>query len=164
MLQKCIKARARVFYTMDLPGNTSASLEAYLRAADVLSARPFVPALSYGRVVKVYDGDTITVAAPFCNGSTVVAPELFLFHVRLRGIDSPELRGAGADNHERAVAARDALHGLVIDRVVRIANIGAEKYGRVLADVYLDELCVNDWMVDNKFAGRYFGGTKMAEL
>jgi endonuclease YncB( thermonuclease family) len=139
---------------------TNESLVVYLRNADMTSARPFVPALSYGRVVKVYDGDTITVAAPFCNSSLATTPELFFFKVRLRGIDSPELRGTNAEKHENAVASRNALNTLVMHQIVRITNVGAEKYGRVLADVYLDDLHINKWMIDNKYALPYFGGTK----
>ena len=142
--------------------DTNESLIAYLKDVDMTTARPFVPALSYGRVVKVYDGDTITIAAPFCNSSLATSPELFFFRVRLRGIDSPELRGTHAEKHESAVASRDALNALVMHQIVRITNVGAEKYGRVLADVYLDDLYVNDWMIDNKYAVRYLGGTKSA--
>ena len=35
-----------------------------------------------------------------------------------------------------------------------------EKYGRLLADVYVDNIHVNQWMLDNKYAVPYDGGTK----
>ena len=35
-----------------------------------------------------------------------------------------------------------------------------EKYGRLLADVYLDELHLNQWLIENKYAVAYDGGTK----
>ena len=35
-----------------------------------------------------------------------------------------------------------------------------EKYGRILADVYLGDLHINQWMLDNKHAIPYDGGTK----
>ena len=52
------------------------------------NTKPFVPPLTGGRVIKVYDGDTITVAnyMPFPNSP------LYRFSVRLRGIDCPEIK------------------------------------------------------------------------
>jgi endonuclease YncB( thermonuclease family) len=132
----------------------------YLKGVDATLARPFVPALSIAKVVRVYDGDTITVAAPFCNGSVATGPEIYLFSVRLRGIDTPELRGGGPAEKVKAEIARDALAGLVMGRIVRIDSVGSEKYGRVLANVYVDGSCVNEWMVERGFAVAYDSGTK----
>ena len=33
-----------------------------------------------------------------------------------------------------------------------------EKYGRVLADIYLDDLHVNEYMIRQKYAYKYNGG------
>ena len=62
----------------------------------------FVPPISYGKVVKVYDGDTITVATPLDNTR---AP-IYHFSVRLRGIDSPEIRGKTPEEKAAALKAR----------------------------------------------------------
>ena len=50
--------------------------------------KPFVPPITRGRVIKVYDGDTITIASklPF-KGS-----HLYRFGVRLLGMDAPEMK------------------------------------------------------------------------
>ena len=39
-----------------------------------------------------------------------------------------------------------------------------EKYGRILADVYLGELHLNKWMIDQSFGVAYDGKTKQAPL
>jgi endonuclease YncB( thermonuclease family) len=44
---------------------------------------------------------------------------------------------------------------------VKLTNIKTEKYGRILADVYLDGTHINQWMLDNKHAVQYNGGTKI---
>ena len=51
---------------------------------------PFIIPILYGKVIKVYDGDTITIAAalPIINNN-----KLYRFSVRLSGIDSPEIKG-----------------------------------------------------------------------
>jgi endonuclease YncB( thermonuclease family) len=121
----------------------------------------FVPPISYGKVVKVYDGDTITVATPL-DGTR--AP-IYHFSVRLRGIDSPEIRGKTPEEKAAATKARDALSAKILNRMVFLQNIDTEKYGRVLADVYLEEpqkQSISEWMLEHHYAVAYNGGTKAA--
>ena len=53
------------------------------------SCTPFVVNITTGRVVKVYDGDTITVATNVINDN--VSDTFYRFSVRIRGIDCPEI-------------------------------------------------------------------------
>jgi endonuclease YncB( thermonuclease family) len=41
-----------------------------------------------------------------------------------------------------------------------LKNVDNEKYGRVLGDVYLDDLHINEWLIKERFAVRYDGGAK----
>ena len=50
---------------------------------------PFIPPISGGVVIKVYDGDTITIASKLPYKKS----PLYRFSVRLNGIDSPEIKG-----------------------------------------------------------------------
>jgi endonuclease YncB( thermonuclease family) len=43
---------------------------------------------------------------------------------------------------------------------VRLDKIKIEKYGRLLADVYIDNIHVNKWLLDNKYAIPYDGKKK----
>ena len=36
----------------------------------------------------------------------------------------------------------------------------SEKYSIILTDVYLGDLHINKWMIDNRYAVAYSGGTK----
>ena len=56
---------------------------------------------------------------------------------------------------------RDALRELIMGKVVELRNVANEKYGRILADVYLDSVSINDWLVEQNFAVPYTGGKKM---
>lgn len=109
-----------------------------------------------GQVIKVYDGDTITIATklPF-NDSP-----LYRLSVRFNGIDTPEIKGKSEDEKNAAKSARDALSGLILNKLVVLKNIQSEKYGRILAEVYMDELCLNEWMIQQRYAVKYDGGTK----
>lgn len=109
-----------------------------------------------GRVIKVYDGDTITIASklPFEDSP------LYRLSVRLNGIDTPEIKGKTEDEKTAAKNARNALAGLVMNKYVSLYNIESEKYGRILADVYVDSLHVNAWMIQQRYAVSYEGKTK----
>ena len=107
-------------------------------------------------VISVYDGDTITVCVDlgFHISQTM--------SVRLARINCPEVRGSSS---VAGLEARDYLRSIlpVGTRVTLVTHKdGREKYGRYLADVYLNELecwsepnlfkCVNDMMVAKGFA------------
>ncbi len=116
----------------------------------------FIPQITKGKVIKVYDGDTFTVAAklPFAESP------IYRFSVRLRNIDSPEIKGKTKKECQLAIQARDALRDLISGKIVEIRNNGKEKYGRLLADIYCEGIHVNRWMLDNKYAVKYYGGKK----
>jgi endonuclease YncB( thermonuclease family) len=136
--------------------NESPLLNISLDDANVHNTETYIPKITYGKVIKVYDGDTITVAAYLPESNK----QVYKFSIRLRGIDSPELRGSSVTEKKHAVIARDALSKRILDQYVNIKNVSTEKYGRLLADVYFEETNMNDWMVSNNYAVKYDGGTK----
>ena len=117
---------------------------------------PFIPPITGGQVIKVYDGDTITIASklPYVNSP------MYRFAVRLNGIDAAEIKGKSFAEKEIAIQSRDALSAKIMGQYVDLQNVNTEKYGRVLADVYLGDIHINQWLLDNKYAIRYDGGTK----
>ena len=122
--------------------------------------KPFVPPVSSGHVIKVYDGDTITIASVL-DGMT--NSPLWRFSVRLNGIDTPELKG-GKNEQEKecAILARDWLSGQILNKKVILKNVQTEKYGRLLAEVWFKGKNMNQAMIDNRFAVAYDGGTKVS--
>jgi len=117
---------------------------------------PFIPLIENGQVIKVYDGDTITIATrlPYKDSP------LYRFPIRLKGIDTAEIKSKNVNEKKHAIVARDALSELILHKTVVIKNIENEKYGRILADVYLEEVCLNEWMIEKGYAVKYDGGTK----
>lgn len=80
-------------------------------------------------VIRTIDGDTFLARVHQQGGRDLVA------RVRLRGIDAPEMKASCQEELNKAEAAADALRGLLREGGVTITNLGADKYGRVLADV-----------------------------
>jgi len=92
-----------------------------------------------GRVVRVADGDTLTILDRNNNQHKI----------RLHGIDSPERDQAYGK------AAGKALSGLVAGETVGIVVLGKDRYGRTDGTVYLDEKNVNLAMIESGYAWWY---------
>jgi micrococcal nuclease len=117
---------------------------------------PFIPPVSKGKVIKVYDGDTITIASkmPWDNSP------FFRFSVRLNGIDCPEMRTKNVNEKKCAKLAKEMLSNNILDKIVTLKNVQLEKYGRILADVYIQDINVTDCLIKNHLAVEYHGGKK----
>ena len=92
-----------------------------------------------GRVVRVVDGDTITVL------STSTAQH----KIRLQGIDAPEKKQAFGN------ASRKFLSGLVANREVRVTYAKRDRYGRILGTVFVDGRDINHEMLKAGMAWHY---------
>tara|TARA_B110000285_G_scaffold180385_1_gene203404 strand:- start:1872 stop:2300 length:429 start_codon:yes stop_codon:yes gene_type:complete len=128
----------------------------YLHRIEYKDTTVFTFPIKYGKVIKVYDGDTITIAAKLPNTDGPI----YRFSVRLDGIDTPEIRGKSEIERELAKHARDALHELIYGKIIELRNVANEKYGRILADVYIGDTNVNQWLIAENFAVLYDGGKK----
>lgn len=132
------------------------------------STEQYVPNILRGKVIKVYDGDTITIACRHKSGG-LFSTKIYRFSVRLAKIDCPELKTSDDDEKHVALIAKRELEAKVLGKVVVLKDISVEKYGRILADVYVDrpfgvnsppKILVNDWMLERRLAVHYDGGTK----
>jgi endonuclease YncB( thermonuclease family) len=124
------------------------------------SVQPFIPVIKTGKIVKVYDGDTVTISARIYITETQTT-KLFRFNVRLRGIDSPEIKTKNDKERSLAIVARDKLRDLIMNQIVSLQNVQYDKYGRILADIVTkDGKNVSDWMLGNDLVVKYDGGTK----
>jgi endonuclease YncB( thermonuclease family) len=98
-------------------------------------AREAVPETVRALVTHVVDGDTIRATALVWPGVEVKVS------VRLKGVDTPELRGQCKAEKERARRARDYVRALLPEgAIVRLTEVRPDKYqGRVDARVTLDD-------------------------
>ena len=121
---------------------------------------PFIPNIDSAYIIKVYDGDTITIASklPYPDSP------LYRFQVRLRGIDCPEIKSKSEDERKMADFAKKEMEDLVFQKKVILRNLGTEKYGRLLADVYINNIYLNEHMLNRRLAVKYDGGKKTCPL
>lgn len=108
---------------------------------------PSPPLYCYrAQVVGVYDGGTITVDIDLGLGVWLKDVKL-----RLLGINTPEMRG---NDRGRGVIARDWLRRQIQGQAVTIQTQkdDREKYGRLLAIVWLGERNLNNELLDLKLA------------
>jgi len=137
-----------------------------------------------GKVVNVYDGDTVHIVF-------LIENKLVKYNCRLLGIDSPEICQKNVPDKKKreleiasAVKSRNYLMSLVTGgieppkeltkksikefcgqsrKLVYVKCHNFDKYGRLLVEIFLnksDIISVNKLMVSGKYAVEYDGGTK----
>ncbi len=102
-------------------------------------------------IESVYDGDTFRAMLPDHTKSQ---------RVRVRGIDTAEIKGQCQYEKDLAIKARDYARSLLFnaDKVV-LANVGEDYYKRVLAIVYVDGQNLADLLIA-KGLGRKWKGKR----
>lgn len=108
------------------------------------------------KFLKNYDGDTISVN---------IDGQHHLFgkniSVRIRGIDTPEIKGASECEKKSARNAKKLVFNLLKNaKRVDLKNVSRGKYFRVVADVVFDGKNLSEILVKNKLAVFYGGGKK----
>jgi len=113
------------------------------------------------QIVRVSDGDTIVIAAPFLPAP--LKPELA---VRIFGVDTPEKgwRGQCESEKQRGEAASLFTKDLVSKSSQRqVVLYGWDKFGgRVLGDILLNGQSLRTMLISNGFAREYYGDAKQS--
>jgi endonuclease YncB( thermonuclease family) len=112
-------------------------------------------------IVRVNDGDTVVIAAPFLPAP--LKPELA---VRIYGVDTPEkgFRAKCSQEDERGKMATKFTTSLVAKSIKRqVVLYDWDKFGgRVLGDIILDGQSLRSMLIQNGFAREYFGEAKQS--
>ena len=132
------------------------------------------PAVSWGgtqwliypvNISRVYDGDTLYINLP---GLPAVFGEDL--GIRLSGVDTPELRSRckpeAAKSRERLYGqyVRDKLSEKIMEaQSIRIFNVSRGSFFRVVADVEVDGVLINQWLLDNHYAYATINGKTNAD-
>lgn len=86
------------------------------------------------RLLRVIDGDTFV--CDIDEHSPIAGKNI---SIRLRGINTPELRDKDPEVRKSAYEAKEHLERLLTSaKVIELRNLGRDKYFRIDADVYID--------------------------
>lgn len=102
------------------------------------------------KITDVYDGDTFTADIDLGMGIYMHGVK-----IRLLNVDTPEIRG---DERERGLEVRDHVRELILGKevVIQTQQDKTGKYGRLLAEVYIDEnIALSNYLVENFMAEWY---------
>ena len=108
------------------------------------------------QVIEVHDGDTFFVSFP--GILPVLGARL---PVRVKGIDTPELRGKCPEETTIAVKAKAVANAFLNSSpFVELSNLERDKYFRLLADVKVRGQSLAEYLLKNNLAVPYDGKAK----
>ena len=117
------------------------------------------------KILRVSDGDTVVIAAPFLPAP--FKPELA---IRVFGVDTPEkgFRAQCPSEAQRGEAATAFTKNAINQAAAQggrfqVTMYGWDKFGgRVLGDMILDGVSLRAELIRNGFAREYFGDAKQS--
>jgi endonuclease YncB( thermonuclease family) len=121
-------------------------------------AAPQYGTVTVSKVISVYDGDTFRVnidSLPPIVGKNIP--------IRVNGVDTPEIRGKCQYEKDLALEARDFVRNKLANaKEIKLTNLQRGKYFRVVANVVVDGVSLEQELLDNELAYEYSGGKKLS--
>ena len=122
----------------------------------LVQAAPQYGTTLVSKVISVYDGDTFRVdidSLPPIVGKNIP--------IRLNGVDTPEIQGKCQYEKDLALKARDFVRNKLANaKEIKLTKLQRGKYFRVVADVMIDGVSLEQELLDNELAYKYTGGKK----
>mgnify|MGYP000695768495 FL=1 len=119
-------------------------------------AAPEYGTVTVSKVISVYDGDTFRVdinSLPAIVGKNIA--------IRLNGVDTPEIQGKCQYEKDLALKARDFVRDKLVNaKEIKLTKLQRGKYFRVVANVMVDGVSLENELLENKLAYKYTGGKK----
>ena len=108
------------------------------------------------KYISAYDGDTFRVDVADIH--PLIGRNM---PIRLRGVDTPEIRGKCDQEKALAIKARDFVRELLANaETIVLKNIDRGKYFRIVADVSVDGVDLGSTLLENSLGRPYGGGKK----
>lgn len=124
-------------------------ISAFLSAMLVLAPHVWAETFT-AKVVGVSDGDTVKVLTEqSCDTGKDCRSGKIQYRLRLAEIDTPEKKQPYGSK------AKQALSDLVFGRMIKVEQIDKDRYGRLVANLYVDGKWVNAEMVRSGSAWVY---------
>jgi endonuclease YncB( thermonuclease family) len=98
---------------------------------------------SWAKIVDVIDGDTFLAILELPQQS------ICMCKIRLIGNNTPELSSNEIIN---GYESKKIVEDMILHKIVYLKIHGNDVYARMLADVYIDEIHLNEYLIQNKYA------------
>ena len=106
--------------------------------------------------IRNYDGDTITFNIPRLH--PLIGQGI---SVRVRGIDTAEVRTRDLCEKEKALRAKKIVEKILLrSNKIDLYHVKRGKYFRLVADVIVDGKSIGKELINSNLAYPYFGNTK----
>lgn len=123
----------------------------------ILLSKTYYDNITNFEIVKVRDGDTFIINVK--NIPDVFGDEIA---VRIRGIDTPELKDEREEIRKISIQAKEELEKLFASgKKIVLYNLGRDKYFRLLASVKVGDIDVAEYLIKKGLAKKYDGGKKV---
>ncbi len=109
------------------------------------------------KVDRIYDGDTFFA---YVKGHNPIDKKPV--GIRLRGIDTPEMKDKNLKIKKKAIKAKEiAIEEIENARTIHLYNVNTkDKYGRLLATVFCDRRDLAKILIEKRLGKSYDGGKK----
>jgi len=105
------------------------------------------------KIISIYDADTVRAIIDLGFGVQMRGADGKGVILRLSNLNAPEIRG---EERELGLISRDRLRERILDKEVILKTFKDEtgKYGRYIAEIYLGEENINEWLITEGLAER----------
>ncbi len=129
----------------------------FVLLAKMAFAKEYLPGPYIATVKQVIDGDTFEAKIKVWLGQDVVT------RVRLRNIDTPEIKGKCQSEIDLAERAKETMEKLTKGQSLVLTNISFGKYGnRIIANAHVGPSDVSEVMIKSGLAQKYNGGKRQS--
>jgi len=90
---------------------------------------------------------TIITKIPFFN-ETIETASIHSFIIHLNSVAAPKIIPMVNDNGKNA---RDTLYRKIFGKVVELRDVYGDKHGKIYANVYFENACINEWLLQNDY-------------
>ena len=97
---------------------------------------------------SVYDGDTFRAFLPHHQQDQ---------RIRVRGVDTPEIKGKCQFEKELAIKAREFTKSFLKRGTVVLKNLGKDRYNRILADVFVNGHRLDKALIERRLGRKWRG-------
>ena len=105
------------------------------------------------KCVKCYDADSVHLVFLFNN-------QYYRWRCRLVNLDSAELKSDNKQEQEFALVSKNYLSALILDKIIDVTCYHFDKYGRLLIEISIDGVNINNDLIKKGYAYSYTGGKR----